>query len=127
MKKAVREEIVVPVVRETARVTKRAVDRGAVRVSKVVTEEVEVVDTSTVADEIEIEHVARNTFLKKPARTRREGDTLIVPVMEEVTVIEKRIVLVEELYIRRKQVKKPAKESVRLRKETLKIEDTRKR
>lgn len=120
-------EVVIPVVEETAEVVKRPVERGSVRVSKVVTERVETIDTSTLEDEIEIEHVARNTWLEKPAEARHEGDTLIVPVMEEVTVVEKRILLREELYIRRKQVHKPASEEVRLRREEVRVEDTRKR
>ncbi|HEX8255551.1 MAG TPA: DUF2382 domain-containing protein [Thermoanaerobaculia bacterium] len=118
-------EVVIPVVEETAHVSKRAVDRGSVRVSKTVTERVETIDTSTLEDQIEIEHVARNTWLKKPAKPRREGDTLIIPVMEEITVVEKRIMLREELYIRTKQVRKPASEKVRLRREEIRVEDTR--
>ena len=117
-----RQEVVIPVVRETARVTKRAVTRGTVRVSKVVSEHEEIVDTSTVEEEIEIERVARDVVLKKPAKPRREGDTLIVPVMEEITVVEKRLILREELYIRRKKVKHPKSEKVRLRREQVNVE-----
>lgn len=126
-KEARRQEVVIPVVEETARVTTRAVDRGSVRVSKIVTETEEVVDTSTVEDEIDIERVARDVWLKKPAKPRREGDTLIVPVMEEVTVVEKRILLREELYIRKRQVRKPATQKVTLRKEEVRVEDNRKK
>ncbi len=122
-----RKEVVIPVVEETAHVSKRLVDRGSVRVSKVVSEREETIDTSTLEDQIEIEHVARNTWLKKPAKPRREGDTLIIPVMEEITVVEKRILLREELYIRTKQVRKPASEKVRLRREEVRVEDTRRK
>lgn len=122
-----KDEVVIPVIEETAEVLKRTVDRGGVRVSKVVTERVETIDTSTIEEEIEIEHIERNTWLDKPAETRQEGDTLIIPVMEEVTVVEKRLLLREELHIRRKQVHKPATEEVRLRREEVQVEDTRKR
>lgn len=121
-----KEEIVIPVVRETARVVKRAVDRGTVRVSKIVREHEEVIDTSTIEDEIEIEHVARDVLLRKPAKPRREGDTLIIPVMEEVTVVETRIMLREEIYIRRRKVKKPSSKKVRLRREEVRVDDERK-
>lgn len=114
-------------IEETARVVKRAVDLGTVRVSKVVRETEEEIDTTTIDEEIEIEHVARNTWLKKPAKPRREGDTLIIPVMEEVTVVEKRILLREELYLRKKKVKKPGKERVVLRKEEVIVEDGRRK
>lgn len=122
-----KEEIVIPVVEEQALVTKRTVDRGGVTVSKVVREEEELVDTSTLEDEIEIEHIARGTWLEKPAKTRRDGDTIIVPVMEEVTVVEKRLRLIEEIHIRRRQVTRPKKERVRLRKEEIRVDDTRSR
>ena len=122
-----KEEVVIAVAEETAHVVKRPIDRGTVRVSKVVREVEEVIDTSTVEEEIEIEHVARNTWLKKAAKPRREGDTLIIPVMEEVTVVEKRILLREELYIRTKRTVKPAKEKVRLRREEVIVEDGRRK
>jgi uncharacterized protein (TIGR02271 family) len=117
-----KEEVIIPVVEETARVKKRAVSRGRVRVEKIVTEREEVIDTSTLEDEIEIERVARDVVLKKPARPRREGDTLIVPVMEEITVVEKRLILREELYIRRKKVRVPRSERVRLRREEVRVD-----
>ena len=121
-----RKEVVIPVVHETATVTKRQVDRGSVRVSKLVSEHEEQIDTSTIEDEIVIEHVARNTWLKKPQKARVEGDTVIIPIMEEVTVVEKRLILREEIYVRRKKVTKPATETVRLRREEIRVEDNRK-
>ena len=117
-----KKEVTIPVVEETARVKKRAVSRGRVRVEKVVTEREEVIDTSSFEDEIEIERVARDVVLKKPAQPRREGDTLIVPVMEEITVVEKRLILKEELYIRRRKVKVPRSERVRLRREEVRVD-----
>jgi stress response protein YsnF len=38
----------------------------------------------------------------QPPALREEGDVLIVPVLEEVVVVEKRLVLKEELRIRRR-------------------------
>src|SRR5688572_13767177 len=93
-----RDEVVVPVVEETAEISKRVVERGTVRLSKVVSEREEIIPASVLQDEIEIEHVARDQWLEKPAETRQEGDTLIVPVMEEVLVVEKRLKLREEIH-----------------------------
>jgi uncharacterized protein (TIGR02271 family) len=124
---SVTERRVIPVVQESAHVIKRVVDRGSVKVSKIVSEHEEVIPIPTVHDEIEIEHVARDKWLKRPAKTRREGDTIIIPVMEEVTVTEKRLILREEIYIRRRQVTVPAEEKVTLRREQVRIEDNRDR
>ncbi|HEX7152723.1 MAG TPA: DUF2382 domain-containing protein [Thermoanaerobaculia bacterium] len=122
-----KEEVIIPVVREEATVTKRTVDRGGVRVTKRVREHEEVIDVSTTYEDIEIEHVARNQWLKKPAKTRQDGDTLIIPIMEEVVVTETRILLREEVYIRRKKIKTPKTETVRLRREEIEVEDDRPR
>jgi uncharacterized protein (TIGR02271 family) len=122
-----RDEVVVPVVEETAQIIRRVVDRGAVRVSKIVSEREELIPASLLRDEIEIEHVARDQYLDKPAETRREGDTLIVPVMEEVLVVEKRLILREEIHIRRRTKTVDTEERVTLRKEEIRVEDDRDR
>lgn len=113
--------ITIPVVEETARVGKRAVSRSAVEVSKRVTEREETVDTSSVDEEVVIERVPRNVWLDAPLAARREGDAIVVPVMEEVTVVEKRLVLREELYIRTRRVRRPSARSVRLRQEEVRV------
>ena len=119
--------MIIPVIQETAEVTKRVVDRGALRVTKIVSESEEVIPTPTESEEVEIEHVARNVWLKKPASVRRKGDVLIIPVMEEVTVVEKRLFLREEVFIRKRKVKVPGQTRVTLRHEAIQVEDSRTR
>lgn len=121
------ESVVVPVVHETAQVSTRTVDRGGVRVSKVVHEIEETIPTPAIHEEIEIERVARDVWLDKPAETRQEGDTTIIPVMEEVIVAEKRLRLTEEIHIRRRKVNVPGEEKVKLRREEIRIDDERDR
>lgn len=122
-----RDKVVVPVIEETAEISKRVVQRGTVRVSKVVSEREEIVPASLAQDEIEIEHIARDQYLDKPAETRREGDTLIIPVMEEVLVVEKRLVLREEIHIRRRTKNVSTEERVKLRREEVRVDDDRER
>jgi stress response protein YsnF len=52
-------------------------------------------------------------LLDKPAEPRQEGDTLIVPLMEEVLVLEKRLLLREELHITRRREQNPHVSPVR--------------
>jgi uncharacterized protein (TIGR02271 family) len=47
---------------------------------------------------------------------------MIVPIMEEVLVIEKRLVLKEELYIRKRRVETHRPQQVRLRSEEARVE-----
>ncbi len=46
-----------------------------------------------------IERVKVDRLLSEPASQRQEGDTLILPVVEEVLVMEKRMMLREEIRI----------------------------
>lgn len=113
---------VVPVVEEAVQVGKRTVSRSAVQVSKIVTEREETIDATSLEEEVFIERVERNVWLDAPVQPRYEGDAYVVPVMEEVTVVEKRLVLREELYIRKREVRKPATRKVWLRSEEVVVE-----
>ncbi|WP_426957767.1 DUF2382 domain-containing protein [Muricoccus radiodurans] len=91
------DDCVVPVVEEVLRLDKRAVETGRVRVS-LSTEEVE----ETIRDTLrtrraEIERRVVGETVTEIPRIRQEGDTVIIPVVEEVLVIEKRLVLREEI------------------------------
>ena len=59
-----------------------------------------------------------------PAASRYEGDVMIIPVLKEVAVIEKRIMLVEEIHVSKKQTEKTETREVTLRKEEIKITRT---
>jgi stress response protein YsnF len=55
-------------------------------------------------------------------QTRYEGETLVVPVLEEVLVTEKRLVLVEEIRITRVRDTHRQPQTVTLRKDHIEIE-----
>jgi stress response protein YsnF len=79
------------------------------------------VDQLLHAEEVEIERVAINRIVEEPLPIRHEGDTTIIPLLAEVLVIEKRLVLREEVHIRklRKEVHDP--QEVLLREERVEI------
>jgi len=56
-----------------------------------------------------------------PAASRYEGDTLIIPVLKEVLVVEKKLMLVEELHIRKRNTEQIITGSETLRKESVEI------
>jgi hypothetical protein len=70
-------------------------------------------------EDCEITRVNVRRLVDKPAETRQEGDTLILPLMEEVWVVEKRLLLREELHIKRKTDKTYDPNAKPLRKEDL--------
>jgi stress response protein YsnF len=53
---------------------------------------------------------------------RYEGDTMIVSVLEEVLVVEKRLMLKEELHIRKRRVERHQPQCVTLRHEEARVE-----
>src|SRR3954470_8398789 len=89
------EEMVVPVVEETAVVYKERVVTEKVRLHKRVHEDQEVLDIPVQAEAIEVERVPVDRWIDGPAAVRHEGDTTVYPVVEEVLVVEKRLRLVE--------------------------------
>lgn len=48
-----------------------------------------------------VERVPVNRLVDNEPQTRQEGDVTIIPVVEEVLVVEKRLLLKEEIHIRR--------------------------
>jgi stress response protein YsnF len=114
-------EQVVPLVEETATVGKR-VTTERVRV-QTVTETVEDFARADVQREIvEVIRVPVDRIIEDAPEIRTEGDLVIVPVVEEVLVVEKRLVLKEELHIRRKVATEGVEVPVTLRKQRAVIE-----
>jgi stress response protein YsnF len=116
------EQRVIPVAVEELKVGKRARLTGVTRITKRVHQKQEVIDEPLKEDEVLIERVPINRFVEEPLHVREENGTTIVPVLEEVAVTEKKIMLREELHIRKvtKTVHKP--QTVVLRREEAVIE-----
>ncbi len=117
-------ELRIPVTQEELQLGKRVVETGhGVRVHKTVTEEVLRIDEPLLQQELEVEHVPINAWVEGPVPTQRhEGDTLVVPVLEEVLVVEKRLRLKEEIRITAKAGVRVASEQVVLRREQVEVE-----
>src|SRR5829696_6311331 len=113
---------VVPVIEEELRVGKRVVETGRVRIRKTVHEHEEVVDEPLMREEYDVERVPIDEFVDAPVGPRHEGETLIVPVLEEVLVVEKRLVVREELRITRKRTEGRRPQRVKLLSEEVSVE-----
>jgi hypothetical protein len=68
-------------------------------------------DDALFSDDVTVERIPVNRLLDAPAETRQEGETTVIPVMEEVITIQKRLFLREEVRItrRRTEVREPRK------------------
>ena len=114
---------VIPVLREEVRVSKREVETGRVVVHKTVSERDENVEMLLRQTDVSVERVPVGRTVTEAPATREEGDVLIIPVMEEVLVVEKRLVL-KELHIRKTTSERTTHEVIRLRTENVQIEPT---
>lgn len=91
----------IPLVEERLSVSTRAVETGRVRVRTVVDEHTEYARADLFRDAVQVERVPVDREVTAVPIVREEGDTLIFPVVEEVLVIEKRLILKEEVRLTR--------------------------
>jgi uncharacterized protein (TIGR02271 family) len=118
-------QVRVPVTEERLEVGKRQIDLGEIRIHKTV-EEVEQVRRGPLhREEVEIERVRVNRRVTVPEERRQEGEWLVIPVMEEVFVVEKRLVVMEEIRIRKQLMTEDREVRETVRREHASIDETR--
>lgn len=110
------------VIHEQVQIDKKVVETSVVQLTKKVSEDRQVIDLPSSREEITVERVARNQYVETPPSVRYEGDTMIIPVLQEVIVTQKKILLVEEVYVTKHRVHEHRSEEVVLRKETVVVE-----
>lgn len=114
--------IVLPVVEEQLQVARRLVESGAVRVRKLVHEDVHAVDALLSVETTEVERVAIDRPVDAEVEVRYEDDVMIIPVVEERIVTRKQLFLVEEIRIRRRTSVKSEPIEATLRREEAIVE-----
>lgn len=117
-------EDVLPVAREELKVGKRTVDTGTVRISTRAHEREELVDVPLRRDEVDIERVPIGKTVDAWVPVRTEGDVTVIPVLEETVVVEKRLLLREEVRVRLKTREEHRPQHVRVRSEDVMVERT---
>lgn len=115
-------EEVIPIVEETAVVGKRQVVIGRVRVQRVTDTVEELVHATVQREDVEVSRVPINRIVGTAPDIRTESDVTIVPVLEEVLVVEKRLVLKEEFHVRRCVETETVEVAVTLRKQRAIVE-----
>ena len=117
------EAVTLPVLQEQLHVGTRVAGTGrGVRVHKHVRSHPRQVDQTLWHDELDVRHVPVDRVVSAPPAARYEGDTFIVPVLEEVLVVEKRYRIKEELHITRLRRSSRHQQTVPLRAEHLTVE-----
>jgi uncharacterized protein (TIGR02271 family) len=114
--------LVLPVIEETLTVDTRPVETGRIRIRKVVREREELVDPPLLREEVIVERVPVNRVVEGPVPVRYEGDTMIISLLEEVLVVDTRLLLTEEVHITTRRTETHTPERVTLRHEDVTIE-----
>ena len=109
---------------EHATVAKRRVDGDLVRVTTSTRQIDHLVDEELTHERVEVERVPIGRIIQSVPPVREEGDMTIMPVVEEVVVVERRLVLKEEVRIRRFQATSRHQERVMLRTQQAEITRT---
>lgn len=115
--------VTVPLVEEELTARTRERDLGSVQFAKRVETRQAQVTTDVGHEEVTVEHVSINQPIDAAPESRFEGDTLIIPVVEEVLITEKRLMLREEVHIRRTWVTESVTVEDTVRREVLDVDE----
>ena len=100
---------------EELSVAKETLETGRVRISTHTNEREAVVDEDLARERVEIETIPLGVQIDTVPEVRQEGDTTIIPVVEEQLVVKRRLMLKEEIRIRRVRSTEHHQEKVKLR------------
>lgn len=115
--------LVIPVVEEQLEVSRERVETGRVRISKTIESRDVVVDDPLHREKVRVEHVPINQVVTGDVpQIREEGDTTVIPILEERVVTRTELVLVEEVRIHRDRSEYHDPQTVTLRKEVVAVE-----
>jgi stress response protein YsnF len=112
----------IQLVEETSSVDKERLVTGRVRVSTSSNSVDELAHATLTGVRVEVTREAIGREIDAMPVARVEGEITIIPVVEEIVVVEKRLVLVEEIRIRKIATSQEVSIPVTLRKQTATIE-----
>ena len=121
-----RDEVVLPLAEESAVVERLRREGGRVRVSlRTETLPAEIMETLR-AERVEVSRVAVNRTLDAgeaaPEPRQAADGSWVIPVLEEVLVVERRLLLREEIHLTRHATEDQIREVVELRRQVAEVE-----
>lgn len=118
------ETIRIPRIEEQLQVSTQLIETGRVTLRKTVHEVDQDVTVPLLHAEYIIERMPLNQYVDDLPVTRQEGETTIYPVVKEVLVVQKRLLLIEEIRVTKQQTQLEETQTVRLRREDITVERT---
>jgi uncharacterized protein (TIGR02271 family) len=100
---------------EEVAITRETAETGRLRVAKVTRTRDHIIDELLARETVEVERVPIGRDVTAVPAVRDDGDTMVIPVVEERLVVERRLVLKEEIHVRRVRTSEHFRETVPLR------------
>lgn len=118
------QTIRIPLHEEVMEASTRPVERGKVLIHKTVETEPFERQVTVGREDVSVERVPVDRIVAQAPAPHWDGDTLVVPLVEEVLVVEKRLRVREELRVTRKRTEERQTVGDNLRREVADIETT---
>jgi stress response protein YsnF len=118
-------EVVIPLAEEAVSVTKREVDTGRVQVALTTGIETVIARETLRGRRVEVERVPVGRTLAEGEAApvpHEEGNTLVIPIVEEKAVVVKRLVVREEVRLRFVPTETPFEQAVDVRRQHATVE-----
>lgn len=106
---------------EEAKVARRTLEVGRVRIATVTHTRDHLVDELLARTHVEVERIPVGRPIDAIPPVKEEAELTIVPIVEETVIVERKLVLTEELHIRRKQTTERFQQTVPLRYQTAQV------
>ncbi len=116
-----RTETSVPVIAETVKVGRRVRETERVKVRRRVAVDERVLELPVHREQLRVERVAVDRTYDQPPEIRRTEDAVVVPVVEEELVVQRRYRVREEIHVRTIATVETVRQPVRLRRHELDI------
>ena len=117
-----KRDVVIPLYAEEVSIERRQIAGDTIRVTVRTNTTEQVVDEHTTHMRVEVERTPIGKPIDSVPPVRTEADTIVIPVVKEVIVVERKLVLKEEIRLRRVQTAERQQESIRVRQQHAIIE-----
>jgi uncharacterized protein (TIGR02271 family) len=118
---AEQETDVLRLLAEDATVSRQVIETGRVRVAKATHTREHHIDEPLACTRFEVNRVPIGRLVDAVPAIKEDGDLTIVPLVEETVVVERRLLLKEELHIRRLRTSERYQQTVKLRYQTAEV------
>jgi uncharacterized protein (TIGR02271 family) len=114
-------EQIILLLEEQLRISKRTVETGRVQVRVLTESETAIAEAELWSEHFETKLISIGREISELPGLREEGDTVIIPVVEEILVLEKRLILKEEVHIRRVRSEQTVRRSMPIRRQRAEV------